>query len=442
MQKKIDYGDNVIKKNAVLSLIYKIASAGLSLISAPLLLHCLGENKYGIRATLMSLISWIYYCDLGIGNGLRNKLAASLVIRDYEKSRKFIGISYVVVTFMSILVFGIVLIFIYCLDVEEYLNLEITDENIKLCLLIAFLIACINFVTSLANNMLYALQKASMVSLFGVIGQLLFIVSLVMCLVTGKKWLLIITFTEGCTQFIKNIIETIYVFKKNPELKFGKKDIEFKYTKEIMSFGVQMFIVQIAALVLNSTDNIIITRIMGVTAVTPYSFCYTYFSMINTFYVALITPFLSAYTAAYTLHDIVWIKRTIKKNVWVYIVFVIGTIFATLFFKPFTIVWLQKELYFEKGLVLTSAFYFILLMFNHIFSTFLTGIGRIKETMIATSFGTILNIPISVFLARNLELGVTGVVLGSVISLLVGVWVTPLVMLLELNRFKEGEKKR
>ena len=436
MQKKVDYSDNVIKKNAILSLIYKIISAGLSLVSAPLLLHCLGENKYGIRATLMSLISWIYYCDLGIGNGLRNKLASSLAIQDYEKSRKYIGISYIAVIFMSILVFGIVLIFVYCLDIETILNLETTDENIKLCLLIAFLIACINFVTSLANNVLYALQKASMVSLFGVVGQFLFIISLVLCLVTGKKWLLIITFAEGFTQLIKNIIETVYVFEKNPELKFGRRDIEFGYAKEIMSFGIQMFIVQIAALVLNSTDNIIITRIMGAAAVTPYSFCYTYFSMINTFYVALITPLLSAYTAAYALYDIEWIKKTIKKNVWIYIMFAIGTVLAILFFKPFTVIWLQKELYFERGLILATAFYFMILMFSHIFSTFLTGIGKIKETTIATIIGTILNVPMSVFFAQKLVLGATGVVLGSIASLLIGVVIGPLKMMSVLKNLK------
>ena len=51
----------------------------------------LGDEKYGIWATILSFISWIYYCDLGIGNGLRNKLASTIVIGDKEASKKYLG---------------------------------------------------------------------------------------------------------------------------------------------------------------------------------------------------------------------------------------------------------------------------------------------------------------------------------------------------------------
>ena len=79
-----NYGVKTIYMNSAMSLVYKIGSACLSLISAPLLLKCLGDEKYGAYATMLSVISWIYYCDLGIGNGLRNKLAESIGFGDCE----------------------------------------------------------------------------------------------------------------------------------------------------------------------------------------------------------------------------------------------------------------------------------------------------------------------------------------------------------------------
>ena len=163
--------------------------------------------------------------------------------------------------------------------------------------------------------------------------------------------------------------------------------------------------------------------------------------MINILYVALITPFLSAYTAAYTRKDFPWIYRSLRRNVGLYIIFIFGTIISVLIFKPFVLLWIQKELLFEKGLIFSTAFYFILLMFSHIFSTFLTGISKIKETMISTVLGTLLNIPVSVYLAKYMQLGTTGVILGSIVSIAIGIWIAPLITYRELKQMKIIDKQ-
>ena len=68
---EITYSSKKVFKNSALSVLYKGIGMVLSLISAPLILNCLGEEKYGVWVSLLSIVSWIYYLDLGIGNGLR-----------------------------------------------------------------------------------------------------------------------------------------------------------------------------------------------------------------------------------------------------------------------------------------------------------------------------------------------------------------------------------
>lgn len=419
-----------------MSALYKILSAVLSFVSAPLLLHCLGDEKYGIWATILSFISWIYYCDLGIGNGLRNKLASTIVIGDKEASKKYLGTAYVLITGISLGVFVFIFVFYSIFDIGNWLEIELSGENIQVCLIAAMFFACVNFVMSLVNNILFAMQKASCVNFFSCISQLLFVILLVFYSITGVNTILLFAIGEGLSQLIKNIIETLFVFKKYPELKFSLKDYDKNYTSGILSFGLQMFIVQIAALVLNSTDNILITKILGAAEVTPYNFCYKYFNMIQTLYVALIMPLLSAYTAAYTLKDTQWIYKSLKKNILLLGIFSVGSIIAAVIFKPFTVVWLQKNIYFEPILIVCTLIYFILLMFSHVFSTFLTGISCIKETTIATVIGTILNIPASVFLAKNIGLGTSGVVLGSAVSLSCTVMIGPYITLREIKKLR------
>lgn len=430
-----NYGEKTIYRNSAMSLVYKIGSACLSLISAPLLLKCLGDEKYGAYATMLSVISWIYYCDLGIGNGLRNKLAESIVVEDYRSSKKYLGTAYALISGISLIVFGISFVIFCVFDVGGWLGLSLSGESVSACLITAMLLACINFVMSLANNVLYALQKAALVNLFSCLSQIIFVCLLTAYAATGIDLVFYIALGEGASQLLKNIIESIYVFKKNGRLKFSVlKDYDISYTKGILSFGIQIFLVQIAALVLNATDNVVISKLLGSASVTPYNFCYKYFNMIQTMYVALITPLLSAYTAAYALRDISWMRKSIKKNMLLFCVFAMGSLLSAFIFRPFALIWIQKNLQFETNLILCTLLYFVLLMFSHIFSTFLTGIGCIKETTIATVIGTIINIPVSIFLAVDIGMGISGVIMGSVISLTLTVVVAPIVSLRELGK--------
>ena len=65
-------------------IIYSFGIQGLSiligLLYVPLLLNYLTQEKYGIWLTLTSILGWFSYFDIGLGNGLRNKLAESIAL--------------------------------------------------------------------------------------------------------------------------------------------------------------------------------------------------------------------------------------------------------------------------------------------------------------------------------------------------------------------------
>ena len=60
------------------AMVYKGISMALSLVYVPVVLNYLGDYKYGVWASILNILSWISYFDLGIGNGLRNRLSESL----------------------------------------------------------------------------------------------------------------------------------------------------------------------------------------------------------------------------------------------------------------------------------------------------------------------------------------------------------------------------
>ena len=416
---KINEGEQnkVIIKNSVLSVGFKGAEYLLSFFTAPLMLSCLGVSKYGVYTSALSIISWIYYFDFGIGNGLRNRITEAIVKKDYETEKKSTTVAYVIVSIISIIAFCFMLIFSIFVDIDKLLNANLTDENLNFIMIIAFLLACVNFVLTLATNMLYAIQQTALVSGLGIVSKVLMVVALFLFKEFGITAMLYLVILEGVVQLIKNILATIMVVKKDRNLCPDFRNIDFKYSKGILGFGLQIFVMQISALILNATDNIIIIKLFGSADVTSYSMCHKYFSIINAFFVAATSPLWTVYTAAYALNDVGYIKKTLNKALKFYLLTFVGIIASIFVFKPFMKFYLGQELEFQPGLIVCVASYYALLIFSHNFSAFVHGISKVKYTTIACIISAIINVPASIVMARKFDLGLNGVMLGSIVGL-------------------------
>ena len=76
-----------IQKNIVLSFLFKGISIIVSLVIVPLTLNYLNPTEYGVWLTLSSIMTWINLFDIGLGNGLRNKLTEALTLGDIKKGQ-------------------------------------------------------------------------------------------------------------------------------------------------------------------------------------------------------------------------------------------------------------------------------------------------------------------------------------------------------------------
>lgn len=412
--------DRIILKNSVFSVGFKGLSYLLSFITTPVLLNCLGDYKYGIYTTALSLISWIYYFDFGIGSGLRNKLTSAVVKKEFDKAQDYINVSYFIIGIISFVAFGVILLLSLFIDFDTILNANLKDENLNYIIVIAILIACINFVISLSKNILLSVQKTALVDGFGIASKIIMLLALVVYSKTGSSAMLVIVIIEGISELIKNIIASIYISKKYKYLtpSFSRR-VKMGYSRDILSFGIQIFVMQIAALILNATDNVIIMKLFSAADVTPYNLGHKFFSIINAFFVAATGSLWTAYTTAYTVNDVKYIKKTLGKSLLFYACTLIAIICAFYIFKPFMRIYIGHELEYQEGLIVLIALYYAILIFSHNFSSFVHGISKVKITTIASIVSAGFNIPCSIFCATVLNMGINGVILGSIISLLI-----------------------
>ena len=199
------------------------------------------------------------------------------------------------------------------------------------------------------------------------------------------------------------------------------KYVRFKFARDLMTLGFKFFFLQIAALILYQTSNIIIAQLFGPEQVTPFNIAYKYFGIITMAFTIFIMPFWSAFTEAWTKKDIIWIKSIMKKLVFIWIFLSITTIIMFIFSDFIFRIWIGKELKVPIKISAVVAVYVIINSWCGIFSHFLNGVGKIKLQLYSGLLSALINIPLAVFLGKHF--GVSGVVLSTcILGIISAIW--------------------
>mgnify|MGYP000896849538 FL=1 len=172
--KNIDNRTAVARKNILFSFSLKGISIIISFLLVPLTIDYLDVNEYGIWLTLSSLLIWINFFDIGLSNGLRNKLAESLAEKDYLLARKYVSTAFIllsIIMFVFFILFFIANKFLYW---DKILNTDISQrETLNNLVLIVFAFFCLQFVFKTVGTILIANQQPAYNDLLNVLGNLL-----------------------------------------------------------------------------------------------------------------------------------------------------------------------------------------------------------------------------------------------------------------------------
>lgn len=413
--------ENGMKRSVTLNFLLKPVGMIISLLYTPLLLRFLGNEQNGIWVTILSIINWINYFDVGIGNGLRNQLTVEVTKRKYDEAKQSISTAYIVMTGLVFLIFFIAIAVGMFINWGSVLNTKLTVEP---ALLISFTFICINFVLSLQKIAYFAIQKSELVALSGVITQCVNLVGVFLFILIGQSdkgnKLTDMAILFGVSSLAVNILFSVLTWRKNSYMVPSVKLFKRNKLKGICSLGFKFFFIQIAGLILFTTDSLIISKLFSPEFVTPYNTIYRAFGVAQSVFIAILTPFWSRFTVAKQQEDYHWMRTTINKMVLLWIIFSIAIIGITPLYQTISDVWLGRHLNYDTGIVPLMAIYYIAYIYSSICSTVLNGLGEVNVQMISSVIAAILNIPLSVFFAVNCKLATAGICLGTVISLLIG----------------------
>lgn len=416
------------KKNIFTSLLIKCVSVAISFLLIPLALDYLNPVKYGIWLTLTSVIGWFTFFDIGLGNGLRNRLAEAFAKGDRRLARTYISTSYALlaaiigITYLSFIFIFPFVNWATLLNTPSQMNGEISR-----LIFIVFSFFSLQFIIKHISMILKADQRSAISGGINTLASLLSLAIVYALTKTTRGSLLWLSVGVSLANLVSPLIATVWFFSKDyKDLIPSFKYIDLKSGKDLMGLGFMFFIMQFAALVLFSTDSFIIARLFGPEQVTPYNIAFKYFSVVTMFFAIITTPFWSAYTDAYHKKDFSWIERITRKLTHFWLLLVVIVIAMILMAEYFYRFWVGEEIRIPFLLSVSMGAWVLIATWTTIFGNFLSGVGKIRLSLYHSFIMIILNIPLSVFLARNLGLGSTGVIIGTCLCVLPQVFLHPI----------------
>jgi Na+-driven multidrug efflux pump len=96
-----------------------------------------------------------------------------------------------------------------------------------------------------------------------------------------------------------------------------------------------------------------------------------------------------------------------------------------LLIKPIVAIWIGHEIEVSEPLVISVGLYVLISTWNNIFAMLVNGVGAIKLQLYTSVVAMIINVPLAILFVRWFGLGLSGVVLATVISLFMAAVVLP-----------------
>lgn len=408
------------------SALFKGLAIACSFFSIPLMIHYLGQEQFGVWSTLLSVMTWITFFDLGLGNGLRNKLAESLAKDQIDEARSYISSAYSLIGLISLMLFLILALAAFIAPWQKVFNTQLLSaEELSYAVLITGFFIALNFWVSLINSVLNAVQRTSVVVLGQFISNALSLIFVYILTKTTDASLLYLATVYGISMIGANALLSSWFYKDNLNL-IPKISLDFSHARPLLGLGLQFFVIQIAVLVIFTTDKILITQLFGPEFVTPYDVVFKLFGVISLVYGLITAPLWSSYTDAYHRGDFMWIKGILRKQLLIFGLIILAVIFLALIAKSLVIIWIGSDLVVSTPLVVSMGLLILISIWNNIYSLFLNGIGKVQFQLYSSVFAMSMNIPLAVYFTRYLGLGVEGVVLATCASLTLFAVIGPL----------------
>jgi O-antigen/teichoic acid export membrane protein len=306
-------------------------------------IYLLGQTYLGIQGLFSNILSMLSLAELGISTAITFSLYKPIASNDKEKIKSlmhYFKIAYLIIGGLILLI---------GLSLTPFLDFFIKERpDIPESLILIYLLFIADTVVSYAlvhkQAIIRADQKVYIISIATNACHILRDICQIIWLLIAKNYIPVLIIqilsTFLLNAYLANKANKLYPYLKDKNI--SKLDEESK--RDITEKVKSLFFYKIGAFIVNGTDNLLISKFIGIITVGVYSNYNTLIAMIKTltnYFIKAVTPSVGNYTATKTVKESEMLFYELN-----FLVFWIFSFCSAMFIgliNPFIIVWIGKD---------------------------------------------------------------------------------------------------
>lgn len=398
-------------KNSFISVTSGIIITILQFVVRSYFVNYLGVELLGISSTFTSVLNMISLAELGLQNSIIYHMYEPLANNDTKKINEFINILRYFYNFIGILFIAIGVALI------PFLPILLKGVKVDLIVIVVFLLQVLNSATTYfwgyRRSLLFADKLEYISKIIDTIFNIIFSVLKIVAIVAYESFILYVALSTVQT-FLSNIV--IYIICSKRYKFLSRIKITIDDIRPLWNDMKNVFVSKIAGYIYGSTDNVIVSAIIGTALVGMMNNYTTIVGGLNGVvfaFFAPITPIIGNLIA----------EEKDKKHLadvlvrYTYIRFILAMISLVpliVLVQTFITMWLGNRYLLPISVVILYAIDRYISYVHGALCDFIAGYGLFQAEKIVNIICAILNVTISIGLAYRV--GIVGVLLGTAIT--------------------------
>lgn len=414
-------------KNLVAAFIGQGVGLIISFFARIIFIRILGTEYLGLNGLFTNILTMLSLAELGVGEAITFSLYKPLANNDEKKTAMLMQL------YKRVYISIAIIILLIGISITPFLNIIISQEpnipeSIKLIYILFVLNTSLSYFFSYKRNLIIADQKRYIASIYRYVFYFLLNLVQIIFLIITKNYIIFlilqIIFTLLENMFVSAKANKMYPFLKNKNkiaLDDDSKNTIIKNTKAMLMH-------KIGGIVVSSTDNILLSKFVSLTAVGLYSNYYLVISALNTIFGQLYNSLNASVGNLFATEDTNKSYTVFKRiNFLSFWIFCFASVSLLCLFNDLITIWLGSQYLFNSYIVLVLVILFFITGMRKPVITFKESAGLFYKDRWKSVIEAIVNIVFSIILVK--KIGVIGVFLGTLISSIsVCVWVEPYVV--------------
>ncbi len=397
----------------------RLLSSALTLVSLPLAVRYLGAERYGVWATITSTVVWINLLDLGIASTLTNHISRAFALGDKTSATRYFtnalvltaGVSAIAGTALAFVFQRINWIALFNVSAAVHAQ-EVTSTVAAAAALVLLGLPC-----NLAGKLLAGYQELHRNNIAMCAGAVASVAGLALGIVLRVSMAVLFVMSAGCLTFASLATLVVTVTCAKPWLLPRPSLIDRCAIKELLNSGSSFFLIQVAGVVVFSSDNLVVSHYLGAAEVTPYSVTWRLVGLAALLQSLIFPALWPAYAEAYARRDYGWIRRTFTLTMKATVALNLAcAVVLVLFGRTIIRVWAGPAAVPTSYLLLAMGVWALISGFMSMESCLLAALNRTREQAVLSIVAAVMNIALSIALVRHI--GSLGVIGGTILSYL------------------------